>query len=310
MSQQSAANEPANVFATGRDKLLGHLAMLLFAALIAGSFSLGHKAAPFIGPAALNAIRFALATALMAGIAWFLLPGGLKRPTAIWRYAILGGLMATYFILMFVALRISEPVPTGAVFTLMPLMTAGFGWIILGQRTRPIVLISSCIGACGAIWLIFRADFNAILSFDIGPGEAIFAIGCAAHAAYVPFVRKFRNTEPVIIFTVWTLAATTIWIFLFSFGQLVQTDFVQLPAIVWWAIAYLAVFTTAGTFFLLQFASLRLPASKVLSYGYLTPAFIILIEGFSGHGWASIQMFAGAAVIGGALVVMAFSPDG
>ena len=44
--------------ATGREKLLGHLAMLLFAALIAGSFSLGHKAAPHIGAAALNAISF------------------------------------------------------------------------------------------------------------------------------------------------------------------------------------------------------------------------------------------------------------
>ncbi|MEM7461467.1 MAG: DMT family transporter [Pseudomonadota bacterium] len=309
MAQQFSAQSGDKTLATGRDKLLGHLAMLLFAALIAGSFSLGHKAAPFIGPAALNAIRFVLATALLAGIVVFVIPGGLQRPVAVWRYFILGGLMATYFILMFVALKISDPVSTGAVFTLMPLMSAGFGWIILGQHTRPIVLLSSAIAACGSVWLIFRADINALLSLDIGPGEAIFAIGCAAHAAYVPFVRKFRRTEPVAVFTVWTLAATTIWIMLFGAGQLAQTDLPGLPLIVWVAIAYLAVFTTAGTFFLLQFASLRLPASKVLAYGYLTPAFIILIEGLSGHGWVPPKVLAGAVVIAIALLVMALAPD-
>jgi drug/metabolite transporter (DMT)-like permease len=137
----------------------------------------------------------------------------------------------------------------------------------------------------------------------------IFIVGCAAHAAYVPLVRKFRRNETVAVFTVWTLAATTLWIMIFAVGQLSSTDFVRLPAFVWVAIAYLAVFTTAGTFFLVQFASVRLPASKVLAYGYLTPAFIVVIEGASGHGWVTPGVFAGAAVTAVALLVMTFAPD-
>lgn len=39
----------------------GHLAMLLFSALVAGSFSLGSLAANEIAPAALNAVRFLIA---------------------------------------------------------------------------------------------------------------------------------------------------------------------------------------------------------------------------------------------------------
>ena len=42
---------------------------------------------------------------------------------------ILGGLLAGYFILMFEALRLTDPVSTGAVFTLTPIMSAGFGWL-------------------------------------------------------------------------------------------------------------------------------------------------------------------------------------
>ena len=60
---------------------------------------------------------------------------------------------------------------------------------------------------------------------------------------------------------------------------LVTADFASLPPVVWLAVLYLAVVTTAITFLLLQYASMRLPASKVLGYGYLTPSFIILLEG-------------------------------
>jgi drug/metabolite transporter (DMT)-like permease len=305
-SEQSGSRRP---LATGREKLLGHLAMLLFAALIAGSFSIGHKAAPHISPAALNAIRFVLATVVMAVLYFVLFRRPPGPPAALWRFAILGGLMAVYFILMFVALRISNPVSTGAVFTLIPLMSAGFGWLFLRQTSRLSVLLCLTLGALGAVWVIFKGDLDAILRFEIGRGEMIFLIGCAAHAAYAPLVKKFSRGEPLMLVTVMTLAATTLWIALAGAPDIVSLQWSGLPPIVWLAIAYLAIFTTAGTFFLLQFASLRLPASKVLSYGYLTPAFIILLEGLAGHGWASLSVVAGAIVTAVALLTMALLPD-
>ena len=295
--------------ATGREKLTGHLAMLLFAALIAGSFSLGDVAVNHVGPAAINAVRFVIGTAIMAIAAALVLrrsPVITARP---WRFAILGGLMAAYFLLMFVALGLSGPVSTGAVFTLIPLMSAGFGWLFLGQRTRFSVLVSLVVAACGAIWVIFQGNIDAILGLRIGKGEAIFFIGCAAHAAYAPLVRKLNSGEPVIAFTAMTLAATTVWVLIVGSGEVFSTSWSDLPAIVWITIFYLGVFTTAGTFFLLQYASMRLPASKVLSYGYLTPSFIILFEGLAGHGWAPLTILAGAMVTDLALVFMALAPD-
>ncbi|MNL89583.1 hypothetical protein D3C87_2199950 [compost metagenome] len=54
---------------------------------------------------------------------------------------------------------------------------------------------------------------------------------------------------------------------------------------------------------------MRLPASKVLGYGYLTPTFIIIIEGLIGHGWTSPPVFIGALITAGGLVMMAVLPD-
>lgn len=306
---EQAEAAPRTVFATGRQKLLGHLASLSFALLIAGSFSIGDLAAPFIAPTALNAVRFVIATGLVAGVALAIARNSIAKPTGVWRYGILGALMAAYFILMFVALQIAQPISTGAVFMLVPLMSAGFGWLFLRQATPGIVLISLLIAATGAVWVIFQGDLDAIFRFQIGKGEAIFFVGCAAHAAYAPLVRKFNKGEPVLHFTLYTLVASTAWIGAIGAWDIVSTDWTTLPVIVWLAVAYLSVFATAGTFFLIQFASLRLPASKVLSYTYFTPAFVILIEGSIGHGWVGPSILAGALVTAAAMLVMAFAAD-
>ena len=302
-------NQSEATFATGSQKLLGHLAGLLFALLVAGSFSIGHLAAPHLSPAALNAARFAVAVLVMFAAYAAVFRRFPPLPPALWRFAIIGGLMATYFILMFVALRISTPVSTGAVFTLIPLMSAGFGWLFLRQTTGATVLVSLAIAGSGAIWVIFRGDLDAILGLRIGRGEAIFFIGCACHAAVAPLVKKFNRGEAGVYFTLGTVTATAVWITGIGAIDIVRTDWLAMPSIVWVAIAYLAIFTTAGTFFLVQFASMRLPASKVLSYGYLTPAAVIIIEGVIGHGWASVSVLVGAAVTAAALLVMALAPD-
>ncbi len=295
--------------AVGNDKLLGHLAMILFAALISASFSLGSMAMPFMGASALNAARFFLATMVMAAVVFVLFKKLPMPATAPWRFALLGLLMGIYFVTMFTALGMTHPVSTGAVFTLIPLMSTGFGFILLGQTVRPIVLVSLFIAGCGTIWVIFGGDINAILAFDIGLGETIFFFGCICHAAFAPLIKKLNRGEHVVLTTYWTTAATFLVIAIYGSGEIINTDWTSLPAIVWIAVGYLAIFTSAGTFFLVQFASLRLPASKVLTYGYLIPVFIIIYEGLLGHGWASPTVFVGALVTVLGLVVVAFAPD-
>ncbi|MEX3009910.1 DMT family transporter [Hoeflea sp. TYP-13] len=310
MSERSEASFlSAGELASGREKLHGHLSMVLFAALISGSFSLGSMAAPYLGATALNVVRFFFATLVM-GVAAFAIYRRLPLPeTAPWRFGILGLLMAGYFIAMFTALKITDPVSTGAVFTLIPLMSAAFGFMFLRQTVRPIVILSLLIAGCGSVWVIFRGNIDAILSFDIGTGETIFFFGCICHAAYAPLVKKFNRREPVVLTTYWTTIATFLAVAVVGAGEVVSTDWLSLPGIVWIAIGYLAVVTSAGTFFLVQYASMRLPASKVLSYGYMIPVFIIFYEGLLGHGWASLAVFAGAIVTVLGLVVVALAPD-
>lgn len=287
-----------------RPHVAGHLAMLTFSALIAGSFALGSLAANELAPAALNAVRFWIATGIIGALA--LARGGVPRSALVapWRYAVLGILMATYFVLMFEGLKTAPPVSASAVFTLTPIMAAGFGWLLLRQRMRGHIALALAIGGAGAVWVIFRADWTAILRFHIGRGEAIFFWGCMAHALYTPMVRKLNRGESAIVFSAGTLLSTAIVLTAWGWPALSATDWAALPAIVWITILYTAIFASAATFVLIQFAALRLPASKVMAYTYLTPSWVILWQLALGGAAPPVAVLAGVVLTIAALLLL------
>jgi len=252
--------------------------MLAFSALVAGSFSLGAMAARFVSPSALTVARFALAGSLV-GAAAFLTVGVPRRTwVAPWRYAVLGALLAAYFVLMFWGLQTAAAVPTAAVFTLTPVMAAGFGWLLLGQITTLRMAAALAIGAVGALWVIFRGDPAALLRLEVGRGEVIYFFGCIAHAIYAPMVRKLNRGEPALVFTFGMMVAGFIMLCLWGWRDVLATDWAALPGIVWICLVYTAVAASAMTFVLLQYATLRLPSAKVMAYTYLVPSWVILWE--------------------------------
>jgi len=263
----------------------GHLAMLTFSALVAGSFSLGHIVANDIAPAAITAVRFVLAGVVMAVFA--LAGPGFKRKDfqAPWRYLVLGGLFSLYFVLMFEGLKTARPISAAAVFTLMPVMSAGFGWVLLRQVTTLRMALALAIAAVGALWVIFKGDLSAVSSLDVGRGEVIYFIGSIGHAIYTPMVRKLNRGESPVIFTFGTLVAGSILLIIVGARDIIATDWTGLPRVVWATLAYLVVFSTAASFVLLQYATLRLPSAKVMAYSYLTPSWVILLEAAIGNGW-------------------------
>jgi len=264
--------------------LKGHLSMLCFSALVAGSFSLGALAANEIEPAALNAMRFLIASAVI-GVA-VLVTGGLPRSAlrAPWRYAVLGGLFSVYFVLMFEGLKTAAPVSAAAVFTLTPLMAGFFGWLLLRQITTPRMALALAIAGVGALWVIFRADWQAFVAFEVGRGEMVYFIGCACHALYTPMVRKLNRGEPALVFTFGMLVAGAVLLTIYGWGDIMDTQWAALPNIVWITLIYVALFASAATFVLLQFATMRLPSAKVMAYTYLTPSWVIGWEIALGRG--------------------------
>jgi len=291
---------PAHVTEAAR----GHLAMLLFSALVAGSFSLGVMVANDIAPSALNALRFALAAVIVGSVA--IATRGIKREAlrAPWRYLLLGGIFGVYFVLMFEGLKTAPAVSASAVFTLTPIISAIAGWFLLRQITTPRMAGALAIGATGALWVIFRADLDLLAQFQVGRGEAVYFIGCVAHAVYTPLVRKLNRGEPAVVFTFGMLVAGAVLVGAWGWRDIVATDWLALPLLVWVALGYLAVFASSATFVLLQYATLRLPSAKVMAYTYLTPTWVVAWEYGLGRGTPPTILLGGVGLSVLALVLL------
>ncbi|WP_109666919.1 DMT family transporter [Roseicyclus mahoneyensis] len=284
----------------------GHLAMLLFSALVAGSFSLGGQVANEIAPTALNAVRFALSAAVVGAViglrgGWTATAAALAAP---WRYGILGGFFALYFVTMFEGLKTAPPVSAAAVFTLTPVMSGVFGYVLLRQMMGARIWLALGLGAAGALWVIFRADLTALMAFEIGRGEAIFFWGCMAHAAYTPMVRVLNRGEPILSFTFWTLTATALIIGVLGWRDIAATDWGTLRPLVWVTLAYTGVAASSMTVFLVQFASMRLPSSKVMAYTYLTPSWVLMWELALGQPVPPLLVLAGVGLTIAALALL------
>ena len=282
----------------------GHLAMLSFSALVAGSFALGVMVANDIAPMALNAVRFWIAAAIVGAFA--ISRVGVTRTDleAPWRYVVLAAVFTFYFVLMFEGLKTAPAVSAAAVFTLTPILSAGFGFILLGQILTGRMALALLIGGLGAIWVIFRADLEAIFAFDLGRGEAIYFVGCVSHAFFTPLARRLNRGENVLVYTFLTLLVGAVLLTVVGWRDVVTTDWANLSGLVWVTIGYVSVFASATTFTLLQFATLRLPSAKVMAYTYLTPSWVMLWTIGLGQGLPPVLVMLGVGLTVVALVLL------
>jgi drug/metabolite transporter (DMT)-like permease len=256
--------------------LIGHLAMLAFSILVSVSFTFGSVVASDIDPGVLTLLRFAVATLVLGSVALLSgtrLQGGLSH---LWRWGVIGGLFAAYFITMFEALRLTTPLATAAVFTLTPLIAAGFGRALLGTKTSLPTLGTLLLGGVGALWVIFKADLSLLLSLSIGPGEQLFFLGVIAHAAVPAMTRRLAPEAAPLEAALGASFGALVIAGGYAIPPALVTDFTALRPLVWWLVLYLGVVTTAVTFFLIQVAIARIAPGKVMAYTYLVPSLVLL----------------------------------
>lgn len=278
--------------------------MLLFSLIVAGSFSFGKLIAGEIDPAALTAARFVLAAAILGAV--LALSGRLQAGhfRAPWRFLVLGGSYAVFFVLMFEALKTASPVSTAAVFTLMPFFAAVMELGVSRRRNPALVWLALGIGAAGALWAIFRGSLAELLAFRLGRGEALFVLATASHAAYAALIPQLRRGEPAYATTLGVALGGALILSVFYLPAILGTDWAGLGLPVWATLAYLAIFAGIGTFSLVNIAAVRLPAAKVSAYTYLIPFWVVLIETVAGRGLPQPAILLGGVPIALALLLL------
>lgn len=283
---------------------LAHGAMLLFALFASSSFTVGAAITGTLHPLAITFGRFVVAGGIflliMIGLGKLRLPS-LKDALG---YLFLGASVSLYFVTMFEALLHTSALVTTALFALVPMMTAIIARLWLGQRLHARLLVSLTIAGIGAVWVVFGGDVDRMLSLALGPGEIIYLVGCVAYSAYSPMIRRLDKGTSAMEVSFWTVLAGFLIVTAYGMPTILKTDWSAVPLWTWIGIAYLGLFTTLVCFFLVQYASTRLPQAKVMAYTYLFPVFVVVTDGLTLGHWPSVSVLAGVAVIAVAMLVL------
>jgi drug/metabolite transporter (DMT)-like permease len=291
-----------------KSNAIGHLAMLAFSAIVAFSFTFGKVIADQINPAILTAIRFVIGLCAMGIVALFVRVDVKQMVKDLWRWILIGACMAIYFNLMFVALQYTTSLGTSAVFTLTPLIAAGFGYVLTNTSVGRATILALTIGAIGATWVIFRGDFELFKTFAVGKGEAIFLVGAIAHAAVPALRMRLLPKATAFEAAIGSVFGALIVTLFFALPAMGDVAWAEIPRTVWLVTLYLGVAATAMSFFLLQVAVQRLKPGKVMAYTYLVPAWVVVHGVAFGHSEQPI-LYVGVALTLVALTILLFSDE-
>lgn len=256
-----------------------HLGMLLWALLIAASFSAAAQVSQAIDPVLLTGLRLLFCALVFLPLLLFKGDLAMTR-NGLLGHAVLGLLLAVYFGSLFEALRYTSAVNTGTMFTLVPLLTLFFEAVLMPDSRLRQRVVPMLMAAAGAVLLVLKGA---------GPGElpslyavSVYGTGCLAMALYSPLSQRLKagslkGRGPVGM-TFWNMLFGALFLLAFcgfsggrrSASLLTVNDFV-------WLI-YLALFATLATFWLLHRAIGVIAPSSVISYIYLSTLCITLFH--------------------------------
>lgn len=280
-----------------------HLLMTISAFLVSTTFIVGAAITRGLDPALLTLFRFLLAASIMGPMVHNRC--GLRVSwQAIFRYGCISLSLVIFFWCMFLSLRYTSAFNNSVLFTLVPLISSLYAFVLIGERLGRGKFMALGCGLLGAVWVISQGDPTRILHLSWNRGDAIFLAGCLAMGLYTPLVHLLHRGEPMLRMTFWVLVTGCCWLLLFTAPSLMQLSFAAVSLHVWIGIAYLAVFTTIITFFLTQFVTLRLGSTVVMSYSYLYPPFVLVIELALGRGLPDPKIWPGILLISVAMLIL------
>ena len=278
--------------------------MLMTATLVATSFTVGKAVTHAMDPAVLTLLRFSLATL-------FFLPYirkrfGLALPplSALFRYSVISFTLAGFFILMFISLRYTTALNTGVLFTLVPGISSLYAMALLKERLGRTRLLALFLAIPGAVWVLFHGEWARMMALELGRGDLIFLAACLLIGFYNPLVKLLYRDEPMAVMTFWVLATGCGWLMLAALPQIGQVPWSNVSLTTWGQILYLAVFCTIVSFFLSQWATLRLGPTRVMAYSYLYPPLILLIDWATGKGLPPLRVLPGVLLIALTMLVV------
>lgn len=277
-----------------------HSGMIVWAMIVGLSFPAVGLMSEGLPPLLLTAMRFAIAALALWPFArrvsefW-------PSPLALVLYAVMGLCTAGFFGAMFWAAHRATALSMATLFVSVPLLAYGLGRAFGVERRAGGLVAILALGAAGALALAWAGNGGRVTGLQFGASETVFFLGCVGSALY-PVLSKWglkRGLLPdqAAVRTFWSLVVGAVLIGLL--GAVVEAPHalaaMTLSDIL--LVAYLGVFSSGVTYWLMQRGTAVLTPGSVTSYTYLVPFVSMLILFASEPGQIGWQWLPGSLMV-------------
>lgn len=273
MTQTTAISSP-------QDSRRAHLGMLLWALIVGSSFPAVGLMSEGLPPLLLTALRFAIAAIALLPLVWRG-PESLPSAKGLALYAVMGLCLAGFFGAMFWAAHRTTALSMAALYVTVPLLAYGLGRGLGVEPPAFRLLLILLLGAAGALGLAWAQNGGQLATMQLGFAEAIYFLGCISSALY-PVLSKWGLKRGLLSQraesrTFWSLLIGGALIGLLGLALEAPGTLARLTLSDTLVLLYLAIFSSAVTFWLMQRATAVLSPGAVTGYSYLAPFVSMLL---------------------------------
>jgi drug/metabolite transporter (DMT)-like permease len=192
----------------------------------------------------------------------------------------MGLCLAAFFGSMFWAAHRTTALSMAVLYVSVPLMAYCLGRGFGVERPAGRLLVILALGAAGALGLAW-AESGSFEGVRFGAGEAVYFTGCLASAFY-PVLSKWGLqkgwlSDRAALRTFWSLAAGAVLIGLLGLAWENPLALAAMTVSDLLLVAYLGIFSSGVTFWLMQRADAALTPGAATAYTYLTPFVSMLL---------------------------------
>jgi drug/metabolite transporter (DMT)-like permease len=291
-----------------RTNLKVHLALFAVSLLYGATFTIAKLAMPeYIKPFGFILMRVFVAFICIFFFHKYYVKGAIKDKKDLLPLlvsAVFG--VAANMLLFFKGLSITSPINASVLMLNTPIFVIVFAAIILKEKLSLKKVSGIIIAAIGALLLMGGSRFQ--FHPETVWGDIFVTLNAIIYAFYLVYAKRLMVKYHPLTVTLYSFFFGFFMVLPFGLNQVLAIDFLNLPPIIWWSIAFVTIGSTFLTYVLNAYALKHASSSLVGSYIYLQPVLATIIAIALGKDMLTIEKFISMLIVFAGVYIAAFKP--
>ncbi|MBM9579519.1 EamA family transporter [Leptospira sp. 201903070] len=283
-----------------------YFCLVLFAFITGTTFQVAKEALLYFSPAQTGALRFILGSFLLFIFVFIndrkLLKVNKEHLKSFILLGIVGVFGFNFF--FFIGMKKASPINAAIIIALGPAITIFLSYLLLKTKIVFLQYLGTAVSFFGVLVVISDGNLSTIRSVLEGEGILFIFLAAACWAFYSVGMKKYlKGISTVQITTFTSFFGTLSLLVLILFSGDYHIEWTKTPNSAWFAILYMAAFTTFFGYLFWNYGIQKVGPDKAAIFGNLIPVVAMVTTWFLGESLNLFDIIGALLVITGIFIV-------